>query len=167
MSDRMPYLTVRDAKICYKNFSGKAGKFSPEGRRSFCLILDSEEARKLQDDGWNVRIREPRDAGEDEFCTLQVFVRFDNVPPRIYLISNGKKTELDENSINVLDYADIQKIDMTITPYHWEAAGKTGIKAYIKTMYVTIVVDELAAEYDEYESSYNDHPRDDDLPFDI
>lgn len=165
-NEKMPNLTIRNCKLIWRNFAGKAGKFTPEGRRTFNIVLDEETAHELLEDGWNVKIRPSREEGEEEFCTLPVLVRFDNFPPRVYMISNGKKIELDEDSVNVLDYAELTKVDLTLSPYHWQVGDKEGIKAYLKTMYATLVVDELAAEYSEYDD-YNDHPRDDDLPFDI
>ena len=38
----MENIIVENAKIAFKNFSGKEGQFNPEGKRNFCLILDPE-----------------------------------------------------------------------------------------------------------------------------
>lgn len=140
-------IIIEGARIGFRNFSGKEGRFNPAGRKNFCVFLESDLGHVLESDGWNVRWLEPRDAGEDKQAYLQVAVRYDNIPPKIILITSHGKTILDEVSVNILDWAEIKEVDLIIRPYNWEANGKTGVKAYIKTMYVTIVEDEFENKY--------------------
>lgn len=159
-NERIPNLSVESARIIFRNFAGKEGKFNPAGKRSFCLLLDEETAERLSDQGWNVKTLAPRDPDDDPQPYIQVAVQFGNYPPNIYLISGGKKTKLDEDSVSILDYAEIENVDLIINPSRWEVSGKSGVKAYLKTLYVTIVENE-------FEKKYRDMDEDDDgdIPF--
>ena len=140
-------IIIENARIAFKNFSGKEGKFNPAGRRNFCVFLDSDLAHVLEGDGWNVRWLEPRDPQEDKQAYLQVSVSYENIPPHIVLVTSSGKTVLDADSIHILDWAEVQNVDLIIRPYNWDVNGKSGVKAYIKSMYVTIVEDRFEEKY--------------------
>lgn len=144
----MENLKIENATIVYKNFAGTRDEYHP-GRRTFHVVLDEEEAAALEADGWNVRTKPSKADPEVMFRTLPVEARFDNYPPKIVMIGETSKrvTFLDVSTVGQLDTAAIKTIDLMISPSKWTAAGRTGTKAYLKTMYVTIEEDDLDMKY--------------------
>jgi|MGYP000035742841 hypothetical protein len=157
MNKRIDNIVVENARLIFKNFAGEESKFNRAGNRNFCVILDGDSAEDLRQMGWNVKALRPREDEDEPTYYLQVTVAFGNFPPKVIMISGKTKTVLDEESIDTLDYAEIANVDLIIRPYHWEVNGKEGIKAYLKTMYVTIEQDVFAGKYECLD--------DEDLPF--
>jgi hypothetical protein len=144
-------LTIEDARIIFRNFAGREGKYNREGDRNFCILLDAETAEQLDRDGWNVKALRSREEGDPDQPYLQVSVGFKNRPPLIVLVTRRGRTTLGEDEIEVVDWIDIRSVDLIIRPYKWEVSGKTGIKAYLKSLYVIVEEDELAIKYEDLE----------------
>lgn len=148
-----------NCKIIFKNFKGEQSQYNRAGDRNFCVVIeDLEVAKRMASDGWNIKYLPPLEDGEKETAYLPVAVSFRNVPPTIVMLSSKGRTHLDEKTVDILDYAEIETVDLIVNPYNWSVNGKSGVKAYVKTMYVTIREDALARKYAEFDT--ND-------PFDI
>lgn len=156
--DRLQF-TVRDANLIWTNFSGAEDRFNAggEGNRYFHITLDEQSARAMVEDGWPVkwpREREEIDPEEDtRLPTLKIVVKYEDragkpvAPPRITMITSNGRVTLGRENVEILDYAELAKVDLIAVAYEWNVNGKTGIKAYLKTMYATIEEDELEREY--------------------
>ena len=156
-------ICIEGAKILFRNFSGEPDKYNKAGgKRTFSVILDEETGNRLLDDGWNVKPLKSRDPDDPISYHLPVEASYKLYPPRIFLIAGKRKTELTEETISSLDYAEIKNVDITIRPYCWEVNEKCGIKAYVKNMYVTVVEDEFEKKYRDLEDDDTD---DGELPF--
>ncbi len=150
----MENLKIEDAKIIFRNFAGVETRYNRAGNRNFCVIVDDADiAQQLVNDGWNVKTLAPRDEDEEPRYYIPAAVSYKNIPPKIYLICGRQKVLLDEDTVGELDTADIVNVDVILRPYCWDLGnGKSGVKAYVKTMYVTIEKDEFADKYAEEES---------------
>lgn len=144
---RVPPITIENARIVFRNFSGSAKKFNAEGLRNFHVVIEPELAKVLEEDGWNVRWHDPKDDNDPPWASIKVAVKFDKYPPRIVMITGSNKTILNEDSVNILDWAEIKTVDLVLTPSFWEVDKKKGIKAYLQKMFVTLVEDDLESKY--------------------
>lgn len=153
MEKRISPLIIENAQLMFLNFEGRPDRFNTQGGiRTFNVALDAELADRLAADGWNVRWLQPRDEEDDPTPILQVKVNFaGKKPPKIVMVSSTsrKKTYLTEETVHILDWAEIVTADVEINPYVWEANGKGGIKGYLNVIYVTIVEDAFASKYDD------------------
>ena len=145
-------LQIDEARIIYRNFSGAPSKFNREGDRNFAVVIDDEEIKDaLIEEGWNVKIKAPREEGDEPFMYLPVKVKFNERGPKVYLKSGKATNRLDEESIDCLDHVDIVSVDMDIRPYDWSVNGKTGRTAYLQSIWVTQEVDRFADRFAEEE----------------
>lgn len=151
-------LSIENARIIFRNFGGREAQFNRAGQRNFCVVIDDPEtAGQLRADGWNVRERAPKNPDEPPMNYIQVAVRFDKHPPMIVMITGRKKTIMKEETVESLDYAEIRNVDLVIRPRTWDAGGKTAIKAYLKSMYVTVEEDVFAAKYGMYDDPIDEY----------
>ena len=140
-------VVMENVRIVFRNFKGKEGMYNREGDRNFAVLLDERTAKAMAEDGWNVKHLKAREEGDEEQAYLQVSVNFKGRPPRIVMITSRGRTDLGEDECELLDWADIRQVDLIVRPYDWSVNGKTGTKAYLKSLFVTIEEDELELKY--------------------
>ncbi len=161
-------ISFENAHIIFRNFSGKVSEYNRNGDRTFDVVIDNRElVDKLLEDGWNVKERTPKKDDSDPFFHLQVKVAFGNIPPAIWLVTSKAKRRLTEETVGELDYADIANVDLIIRPYNWTVQPgtkneKSGVKAYLKSMYVTLREDEFAEKYSD---KFSDGAEEEDYPY--
>jgi hypothetical protein len=145
-------VSLENVRIGFRNFEGREGMYNKKGERSFAVFLDKHTAEDLAADGWNVKFpKEDRTQVDPEADArepyLQVSVGFEAYPANVFLISNGNPTKLTEDEVPMLDWAEIENVDLVLRPYEWSVNRNSGIKAYLKSGYFTIVTDRFAAKY--------------------
>ena len=139
--------TMEGVRIVFRNFAGEKKQFNDEGKRNFSIVLTPQQAEEMEREGWNVKRKPPREEGDEEFCHLKVKVSYAGRPPRIVMISSKGRTNLDEETAELMDIAELKNVDLIIRAYDWEVNDKRGRTAYLKTIYATIWEDELDLKY--------------------
>ena len=141
-------LQIEDARIIYRNFSGIATKYNRAGDRNFAVVIPNDEIKDaLVEQGWNVKIKPPRDEDDSPFMFLPVKISFNSRGPAAYILSGKNPQKLNEETIGMLDEIDIQSVDMDLRPYDWEVNGKTGRSAYLQAINVVQNIDRFGAMY--------------------
>jgi hypothetical protein len=153
--ERPDNLVLEGAKIMrgsFRNFAAKEDRFGKPSKGYFHIDLsgDQDLIDALVNDGWAVKIRPPREEGEEPSAILKVNVNFksDFKPPKVFMITNGSKpVRLDEQTVGELDFADIVKADLVVNPSVYDVNGKQGISAYLETGYFVCSADAFADKY--------------------
>ena len=143
----IPPVLIEDCRLIFRNFAGNEGQFNRQGDRQFSVVLPPEVADKLVLDGWNVKYLDPREEGDDVVAYLTIAVSYKYRPPVVVIVSGDHRTPLTEETVDTLDFADIVSADLIFRPFNWNVNGKSGVKAYLQSLYVKIVEDPLAAKY--------------------
>ena len=165
---RSRILEVNDAQIIrggsFCNFEGRGDKYNREGDRNFAIrIPNAEIAEALQNDvneygvGWNVKIRPPREEGEEPFMFLKVKIKYNRETgrgPSVFLETNGKMTRLNESTIGCLDHISIREVQMDIRSYDDVINGNPCRAAYLQSMRVVQDVDRFEAMYADQDNEY-------------
>lgn len=140
-------ITMENVDIQYRNFAGKEGAYNKDGERNFCIFLTREDGENMKLDGWNIKERKLREGEDVPQMYLQIHMGYKFKAPKIVMLTSRGQTPLGEEELILLDYADIVKADLIINPGYYDINGKQGLKAWVKTLFVTVYEDELELKY--------------------
>lgn len=144
----LPDVVMENVKIIYPNFEGKEDMYNRAGDRNFCIELPGDVANQMKRDGWNVKQKKIREEGDEPEYYLEIAVSYKVRPPKIWTITSRGRTPMGEDTVAMLDWAEIINTDLIINPYQWEMpSGASGIKAYAVSLYITIHEDPLELKY--------------------
>lgn len=138
-NERMKFM-VEDAKLMFRNFSGVEDDYNTKGDRNFAVVLSEEQAAEMDKEGWLIKRTKPREGDEEDMTEpfISVTAGYKHTPPSVMLVTSNSRVPLDESTVGTLDHADLKTVDLICTAYHWEVGGKTGIKAYLQTMFAVL-----------------------------
>lgn len=156
-------IQILNGEIIFKNFRGKANDYNRSGAMKFSVVIDEQYVEHLKNDGWNVKLYTPRDEKYDPFYYLEMELRYNHVPPKVFSVLKDKIQELNEDTVGELDYVDISHGDMIINGSKYDVNGRQGTKAYVNKLYVALNADILDEMYGSLsESDFMSHENDDD-----
>lgn len=174
-------VTFKDVELRWKNFSGKADDFNPQGKKFFHIVLNDEMVEELRNvelttksgktvRGANVKTHVPKNGDGDPMYTLKILIG-DYFPDEVIRVTPESRMKLTEDNIGNLDreYIEKAKVQVTLSPY--ERPGNVGITAYCKKLAVWIKEDDFDEDFRDIpeasggKSSKADDPDDDELPF--
>lgn len=153
-------LKLENIRMIWRNFAGEERMFNEDGKRKFSIPLDEGLALELRALGWNVKDNSAKvalDPNRELLYHLEVNVKFNKRPPRIFMISKKwsheeqkevpVRTPLDEDTVALLDYAEFDNVDVILSPFNYNISGRQGVSAYLKTLFAIIHQDDLEKKY--------------------
>ena len=144
-------IEFEDAAVRYLNLEGREGLYNAAGDRGFTVLVPANRVDELIAKGWNIGFMKQRpDDDTPPQAKLDVSVSVKSFPSKVYMISDGNSTLLDEHTMGMIDAMEIESIDLVIRGYAWEVNGNTGVKAYLKNGYFNVAVDRFAQKWGIY-----------------
>ena len=149
-------ITIRDAQLApykFRNFEGRETEYNRKGDRNFVIFLEKGLAQQLEAEGAPVSWKADRYNDGEMRAQMKIHVKYHDrkgnpmIPPKVVLVTRKRQTQLTEETIGMLDSADIEKCDLILTQYANGATMGPENSVALKTMYVTLSEDEFADEY--------------------
>ena len=130
---------IENARFIFNtNFQGDPNRdtYKSRERKGNVLIEDEEFAMALRDAGVNVKARFADDPERETQYFVVVKLNFDSwKKPKVYFVSgNTEPRLLDEDTISIVDDADISNVNIIANTYQGQNSEYKSL--YVDTMYV-------------------------------
>lgn len=123
----LKFKNIDGMDILFRNFRGEGTRYNADGKRNFNVIVPNDVAEQLIDSGWHLRILKPRDEDEDPKYCLKVSLNIGGRSPlEVWQYTRNGRVLLDEEMIENLDWADIERADFVVSPHEYEPGKFTG-----------------------------------------
>lgn len=159
-------LSLNDVSIGFLNFEGRTDQYNKDGGRGFVIFLNEGLARRMADDGFNVKWPKPKDDIDPEddrrnpYLSVTVSNDHKDVNPsvRVFLVDgpDAEPERIGNDNLAIIDTLDISHANVIINPYVWDVNGQQGVKAYLKAIQIYL---------NNYDFTPNYGADDSDLPF--
>lgn len=159
-------LSLRGVRLRSRNFRGEVKDFNERGNRNVLVVLGKDNARDLgfdnltdmynvlKADNWNIKRFNVTEDNDDPDCFIPAnAVYFEKEKSMIFMkTARGKGRLLTEDSVAILDGAEIENVDVILNKHYYNSHGREGYNTRIKSMEVTIIEDDICAR-----NSYDDN----------
>jgi hypothetical protein len=143
-------LVLEDVTLLFPNFAGEKRQFNDAGKRNFCIALPEDLAEMMANEGWNIKRLKPRDEDETGTPFLKINVNYNGrSKPRASVVTLSKniRTPLDEEDIEIFDWAEFETVDIIINPYDYDRNGTHRRTAYLANIVGIFAEDTLEQKY--------------------
>jgi hypothetical protein len=155
-------LTLENVRVIFPNFGGRVTDHNKLGSREFSALLDPEVGAELASQGWNVKFPAEDKPNQNTFLPVTLS-NGPTVQPwiKIVLVNNGHGTIVQPDDVEQLAMLDNvtpgARANLILNPYNWTVGSSSGIKAYVKKIYIYLddVDPEFAPHMEEFERDIN------------
>jgi hypothetical protein len=129
---------VENARIIFRNFSGKERKNNEEGERTFCVVLDDSTAKELSKSKWDVKWFNDVKQDDVSIPYLQVTINPNAFFPSVIIVEKDCRRIFNEDTVPMLDKIKIKSANVTMNGYSWVVGNHRGVKVYLEELIATI-----------------------------
>lgn len=127
-------ISLRDVKVIYKKFDGRADRFHKDGQQpNFSIVINEEDIGYLRDD-LKLNVKTKVNSDGDTFSYLKVTVgKYGNIYCKT--AADGIR-KLDPSEYAALDNMIFNRVDIQIIPHEYTTPMGSGFSAYLGEMFI-------------------------------